>query len=248
MTSIISFLIVFTVVVLVHELGHYLAARRLGVKAYEFSIGFPFSPKIATLFRIGETDFTIRLLPLGGFVSFAKDNEEAPEFLNVERPKRAVILSAGSVFNIIFAFIAIAASLMIGKDLGVLEAARQSILSIKEVATGTFNVLASLFSSNPSFDGLSGPVGIAVMAGAAAKSGIAALLYFTGMLSLSLGIFNLLPFPALDGGHLVILALESIKRKSFSTEAYTFIGAAGIALFVLLTIAVTYKDVIRIAS
>jgi len=49
--SILSFILVFTVVVLVHEFGHFVAARRAGVKVYEFSIGFPFSPKIVTLFR-----------------------------------------------------------------------------------------------------------------------------------------------------------------------------------------------------
>ncbi len=58
--SIFAFLVVFTIVVLVHELGHFIAARKAGIKVYEFSIGFPFSPKIFTLFRHKETEFTVR--------------------------------------------------------------------------------------------------------------------------------------------------------------------------------------------
>jgi len=71
--SFIAFIIVFSVIVLVHEFGHFIAARKSGVKVYEFSIGFPFSPRLITLYRHKETEFTLRLLPLGGFVSFSKD-------------------------------------------------------------------------------------------------------------------------------------------------------------------------------
>ncbi|MBI4680405.1 MAG: site-2 protease family protein, partial [Nitrospirae bacterium] len=77
MISIIAFFLVFTIIILVHELGHFIAARKAGIKVYEyeFSIGFPFSPKVFTIFRHKETEFTLRLLPLGGFVSFSKDGD-----------------------------------------------------------------------------------------------------------------------------------------------------------------------------
>src|SRR3989338_4169421 len=61
MISILAFLFVFTIVVLIHEFGHFIAARKTGINVYEFSIGFPFSPKIATLFRHNETE-TIEFL------------------------------------------------------------------------------------------------------------------------------------------------------------------------------------------
>src|SRR4030042_1070327 len=94
-----SFLAVFSLVVLVHELGHFLVARKAGVKVYEFSIGFPFSPRVLTLFRYKETEFTLRLLPLGGFVSFSKDgDEDAKELFEASYFKRASIMSAGSLF------------------------------------------------------------------------------------------------------------------------------------------------------
>ena len=95
MISIIAFFIVFTIIVLVHELGHFIAARKAGIKVYEFSIGFPFSPKVFTLFRHKETEFTLRLLPLGGFVSFSKDgDEDAKELFEASYFKRASIMSA----------------------------------------------------------------------------------------------------------------------------------------------------------
>src|SRR4030067_1847952 len=104
MISIIAFMTVFTIVVLIHEVGHFIAARRVGVKVYEFSIGFPFSTKIITLFKHKETEFTLRLLPLGGFVSFSKDGyEDAKELFEASYLNRAFIMSAGSVFNIFFA-------------------------------------------------------------------------------------------------------------------------------------------------
>src|SRR3989338_7298529 len=167
MISILAFLFVFTIVVLIHEFGHFIAARRLGINAYEFSIGFPFSPKIATLFRHKETEFTIRLLPLGGFVSFSRneDESETVEFLKEDRWKRGIIISAGSIFNIIFAFLLIAIAIMIGKHISLFDSILSSIKTIEIVTIGTVHLIFNLFSGNGSMDSLSGPVGIAVMAG-----------------------------------------------------------------------------------
>ena len=121
--SIISFLAVFTIVVLVHELGHFIAARRAGVKVYEFSIGFPFSPRIITLFKHQETEFTLRLLPLGGFVSFSREgDEEAADLFGASMGHRALIMSAGSLFNIVFAFLIFIVVFAIGKHLPALDA------------------------------------------------------------------------------------------------------------------------------
>ena len=103
--SVVSFLATFTVIVLVHELGHFIAARKCGVKVYEFSVGFPFSPRLCTFFRHKETEFTLRLLPLGGFVSFSKEGtaDEAKALFQISPIRRAMILAAGSFSNIAFA-------------------------------------------------------------------------------------------------------------------------------------------------
>lgn len=247
MLYLISFLIVFTIAVLVHELGHFLVARRCGVKAYEFSIGFPFSPKILTFFRHKETEFTIRLLPLGGFVSFSQDGNDDMEFLKVSRPKRFAIAVAGSVFNIISAIIFVVIAYML-KDVPLTEAVSTGMGSIWAVFKGIAGLMAGLATGQGSADGISGPIGIAVMAGKAAQAGFANLVFFTGMLSLSLGILNLLPLPSLDGGHIVILAVESIKKSPLSQRAYGLIGAMGLSLFLLLTVLVSYRDIMKILA
>ncbi|MBI5643808.1 MAG: site-2 protease family protein [Deltaproteobacteria bacterium] len=247
MTAILAFLFVFTSAILVHELGHYLAAKRLGIKVYEFSIGFPFSPKIATLFRHKETEFTLRLLPLGGFVSFSNSGDKDPsQFLRTDRWKRTVISSAGPAFNIAFAFLILTPVFFFGKGLPIYNSILLSASSIVDGFYGMFNLLVSFISGTGSMSQLSGPIGIAHIAGKAAKAGIFDLLYFTGMLSLSLGIFNLLPLPVLDGGHLVIISIESIKRRPMTEKAYELIGIAGIAFFLVLTAVVSYRDVLKL--
>lgn len=247
MTSILAFLLVFTIVVLVHEFGHYIAARRLGINVYEFSIGFPFSPKVATLFKYKGTEFTLRLLPLGGFVSFSRDDgSESPEFLKEGRWKRAVVASAGSIANFVLAFLIFIAVFIVGKDFSLLDAVVESLSTMTAVFAGTMHLIMGIFTGNGSMDNLSGPIGIAVMAGKAINAGVISLLYFTGFLSLSLGILNLLPLPALDGGHLVILAIESLKKRPLSLRTYQIIGLAGLSFFILLTLIVSYRDIIRL--
>lgn len=250
--SVLSFLLVFTIVVLVHEFGHFVVAKRLGFKIYEFSIGFPFSPKVATLFKHKETVFTLRLLPLGGFVGFSKEGgggeAESPEYLRTERWKRALVASAGSILNIVFAFFLLASVFTIGNDMPFYEAAAGSVGTITAGFTATFKLLFGLVSGSGSMESLYGPIGIAAMAGKAAGAGLADFLYFTGMLSLSLGILNLLPLPMLDGGHLVILSVESLLRRPLSLKAYQVIGVAGISFFIIITLVVSYRDILRLVT
>ena len=239
-----AFILVFSVVVLVHELGHFLAARRSGVKVYEFSIGFPFSPKMAVLFKHRETEFTLRLLPLGGFVSFSQDeNSESIDLFRTSRLNRVSILAAGAVFNIWFAFLVFIPVFVLEQHLPLLGAIELSAKTVWSVISGTAAYLAGIFSGSGSMEGLVGPVGIAVVAGKAAAAGFLNLLYFTGMLSLSLGIMNLIPFPALDGGQLFMLLIETIRGKPLSLRAYQVANLAGMGLFLILTVFVTYRDI-----
>lgn len=247
--SVIAFIVVFTLVVLVHELGHFIAARKVGIKVYEFSIGFPFSPKIFTLFRHKETEFTMRLLPFGGFVSFSRDgDEDAKELFETSYFKRALIMSAGSLFNIAYAFLIFIPVFIIGKHLSFIDAILLSTQTLWVILSGTVVFLFNSFSGNGSMEGLSGPVGIASMAGQAASKGILSLMYFTGILSVSLGLMNLFPLPALDGGQLFMLLIESIRRRPLSVKTYQIVNLLGLSLFVILTVLVTYKDIIRLIA
>ena len=247
--SILAFFSIFTVVVLVHELGHFLAARKAGVKVYEFSIGFPFSPKIVTLFRHRETEFTLRLLPLGGFVSFSKDgDEEAQDLFGASSSYRALILSAGALSNICFAFLLLVSVYMLGKHLPMTAAISESARAVWSVVSGTAAFLVNALSGHGSLDTMAGPVGIAVIAGKAAAKGILNALYFTGMLSLSLGIMNLIPFPALDGGQLVMLLIETLRKKPLSVKTYQVVNTVGFVLFMALTFFITYRDIVKLAA
>jgi len=247
--SLLAFLAVFTLIVLVHEFGHFLAARKYGVKVYEFSIGFPFSPRLLTLFRYKETAFTVRLLPLGGFVSFSQDGgEDDTELFRVSHGKRALILSAGSLFNILFAFVIFTPVFIVGKHLGLVDALLLSVKTVWEILSGTLMFIGNIFTGHGTMEGISGPVGIAVMAGKAAGKGILNLCYFAGVLSMSLGIMNLLPLPALDGGHLAMLFIESIRRKPMSRKAYQIATFVGLALFLVLTVIVTFIDVTKLIA
>jgi regulator of sigma E protease len=248
--SFIAFMAVFTLVVLVHEFGHFIAARRSGVKVYEFSVGFPFSPRICTLFRHKETEFTIRLLPLGGFVAFDRDDvtDDATALLEVSYFKRVMIMAAGSIFNIAFALIIFVPLFMAGKHLGFIDAAALSLQIFWEAFSGTVMFLVNIVSGHSALEGLSGPIGIAAMAGKAASKGLLNLFYFTGVLSLSLGIMNLIPFPALDGGQLVMLVAEWVRRKPFSPKTYQVATLAGLGLFALLTVIVSYRDIVKLIA
>ncbi len=247
--SFLAFVIVFSIIVLVHEFGHFIAARKSGVNVYEFSIGFPFSPRLCTLFRHKETVFTLRLLPLGGFVSFSKNgNEEAKELFGASYFRRALIMSAGSLLNIAFAFIVFIPIFIIGKDLHFIDAMLLSARTGWGILSWTIIVLLNILSGHGGMDGLSGPVGIAAIAGRAASEGILSLFYFTGVLSMSLGIMNLLPLPALDGGHLIMLLIEFTKKKPLSRKAYQVAMLTGLSLFLILTFVVTYKDIVKLIA
>jgi regulator of sigma E protease len=119
--SIIIFVIVVAVLILVHELGHFLVAKRSGVRVDEFGIGFP--PKILHLFKWRGTNFTLNAIPFGGFVKIFGENpseeELSPEDKKTSfsyKPKsvQAMILAGGVIFNLLFAWLLIAFGFVIG--------------------------------------------------------------------------------------------------------------------------------------
>ena len=247
--SFLAFVAVFSVIVLVHEFGHFIAARRSRVKVYEFSIGFPFSPRLCTLFRHKETIFTLRLLPLGGFVSFSKDeNDEAKDLFEASHFNRALIMSAGSFFNIVFAFLVFIPVFVFGKHLHFIDALSTSAKTLWGILSGTVIFLLNILSGHGGMEGLLGPVGIAVMAGKAASKGFLNLFYFTGVLSMSLGIMNLFPLPALDGGQLLMLLIETVRRKPLGLKTHQAVNLIGFALFIVLSVLVTYRDIVKLVA
>ena len=95
---------------------------------------------------------------------------------------------------------------------------------------------------------LSGPIGIAQMAGEMAQFGMVTLLNFAAFLSLNLGILNLFPIPALDGGHFLTLLVEAVRGKPMSTKALQYAQAVGVALLVTLMLFATKNDIVRVVA
>ena len=98
----------------------------------------------------------------------------------------------------------------------------------------------------PDLNKLGGPVAIFKASSDAAKNGIENVLYLLAIISINIGIFNLIPIPALDGGKIVLNILEAIRRKPLKQEIETYVTLAGVVIMVVLMIAVTWNDIMRL--
>lgn len=107
-------------------------------------------------------------------------------------------------------------------------------------------LIGSAFTLSADVSQITGPVGIATLTGDAAALGFGALLSFAALLSTNLAVINLLPFPALDGGRLLFLGLETIFRRKIPTKTAQVVNAAGFAILILLMLAVTAHDIFRL--
>ena len=418
MTAIITFIIVFGILVIVHEFGHYYAAKKSGILVREFSVGM--GPKIVA-YRKNHTTYTLRLLPLGGYVRMAGAQEDdseiqpgtmaslvindddkvtkiitsskvydanavpvqiskadlvdvlviegyengdetvtkkysvdhdativeedgtevqiAPRDVQLQSVsvwKRMITNFAGPFNNFVLAIVAaIIAAFMMGSvgtgsnQLGSIQKdsvaqkaglkANDKILSINGKTTASWTDLSENIQNNPgkkltmkvqsgkkvetikvtpktvkssgqsygligimqktdssamakikygfiyswstsltifhalgkmvsggfSINQLSGPVGIYSMTSKVASTGLINIIFFTSMLSMNLGIVNLIPIPALDGGKILLNIVEAIRRKPIPEQYENVITLIGVGILVLLMIAVTWNDIQR---
>ncbi len=134
----------------------------------------------------------------------------------------------------------------ITKSLGLGEALQGGILQTYEITKLTFVSLIKLVQRKVPLETLGGPIFIAQLAGQQAQEGWANLLFFTALLSVNLGILNLLPIPILDGGHLVFFAIEWISGKPLSLKKREIAQQVGMFVLILLMVFVFYNDIVRI--
>lgn len=225
--------------VLIHETGHFLVARLCKIKVNEFAIGF--GPVIWTK-QGKQTKYALRLIPLGGFVSMEGEEERSEQegsFSKASIPKRIAIVAAGGLVNIIFAAIVyvILMTIVTGSFSNAIAYTGDFMFSIVES-------LKLLFSGSVTMDQLMGPVGISEVV--AQTTGFADFVYILAVVSMSLGVTNLLPFPPLDGGKIVLLLIEAIRKKPLKESTEIKIQLLGFALLITLSIFVTYNDITRI--
>lgn len=120
--------------------------------------------------------------------------------------------------------------------------------AFKSVASGLWGIVREAFSGHPNLAGIVGPVGLVGVVSDAASHGIGNVLALAGFISVNLVIINLLPFPVLDGGRLVLLIIEAIRRRSVPRMAVQLLNVLGVVLIALLMITVTYNDIARLFS
>lgn len=335
--KIVLSIIVFLVFITIHELGHFLAAKISGIRVDEFAVGM--GPKILSKQK-GETLYSLRLIPIGGFCALAGEEEESQDpraFNNAGFWPKIFTMAAGAMNNFIFGLIVcilvcatITSSTTIheivpdspamkaglkegdrilkfdGQEISTIEQmqvaaqnskgqeksieiknteGKESILKIKPeksensnlytigvqfktdyniknfnilrgfklgfkmftgMLTSLFQVLGLLFTGKVGVKNLSGPVGVISQIGKAAELGIPSLLFFLAYINVNLGVVNLLPIPALDGGRILIMTVEKIIGKEIPKDKENIIHLIGFALLMLLILYVTFQDVIRL--
>jgi len=341
--TIVIFIAILVLLILAHELGHFMTAKLSGVKVEEFGLGFP--PKLIS-FKRGETVYSLNAIPLGGFTKLL--GEEDPTLPGSLASKsittRVLVLSAGSLMNILLPILLFSISFMIPHDMllekvqieevapgspaqsaGIepgdtileinghpiknrgdvgyliqrnlssevnilLEKADLSQREVKMkprwnppegqgaigiVITGVDSTVAResypFWKAIPSSitrcweilvlfrneivkliiggTGLqvTGPIGIAELTGEFAKAGMSALLEFTALISINLAIINLFPFPGLDGGRLVFVALEWVRRgRRIPPQKEGLVHLIGFIILIGILVVVSYYDIIRI--
>lgn len=224
--------------VLIHESGHFFVAKLCKVRVNEFAIGF--GPTVWS--KQGKiTKYALRLIPLGGFVSMEGEEERSTKegsFSEASVLKRIAIVMAGGLVNIIFALVVFWC--LSACFVGVQNAFYNVVYFIKAM----FDSVVQIFTGNVTVDQMMGPVGISNVV--SQTNGLADFIYILCVVSLSLGVTNLLPFPPLDGGKVVLLIIEGIRRKPFSPKFEMALQSAGFLLLITLSIFVTYNDILRL--
>lgn len=123
-----------------------------------------------------------------------------------------------------------------------------AIQKVIEITGLIFWAIYKLFTGELPFSTLGGPLTIGKMAGETARLGIFALFSFTALLSINLGVINILPLPMLDGGHLILFIIEAIRKKPLSLKTQELIFKIGLILIIALSIAVFYNDILKLLS
>ncbi len=342
----IAVVVVLSIMILVHEVGHFVTAKRAGVKVEEFGIGYP--PRLLTVGKRGDTEFTINLIPVGGFVRMVgeEDPQEQDSLASKSRLARAMVLSAGSIANVLLAVVLLSVVYMIGtlspdesqagagiyqvepdspaaeaglrpgdtviavdgQDVEDYETLREYThehlgqeitLTVRRGRTIVGAVQIAPRADPPEGEGpmgirigpalavksypiweaipralyetilwlfamfqwiaavirglvapqIAGPIGIVQATSEVVQYGLTDTLRFAAFLSTQLAILNMLPLPAFDGGRLVFVVLEVIRRgKRISPQREGLVHIIGMVIILGFVLIVSYFDILRLAS
>jgi regulator of sigma E protease len=178
--------------------------------------------EVTISYELGETRETVTLTPERG--------------LDTSRPDVAILgVQTGFLAMKSYSFFP-----------AVVEATAQTGAMLKAITIGLFALLSNAVMGTADFSQVAGPVGIVDHVGQAASFGFTSLLYFTAVISLNLAVINLLPIPALDGGRLVFVAIESVTRRPINPVWSGRLNLIGFGLLMLLMVIVTYNDILKL--
>lgn len=340
--TIIGAILIFSVIIFVHELGHFVAAKAFGVNVLEFAIGM--GPAIWK--KQGKnTLYSIRAIPMGGFCKMEGEDEDTGTDGAFSRKKplpKIVILIAGAAMNILLGFIIVVtvtgvsaarnggiASIVVesvnpeaqaaqflqpgdkivkvndttvhikrdisfelsnaggGESIvefirdgqryresftpmqikyddgsvgyvigfnvaaekpGILNVLHESVFQTVWMVKLVFVSLGMLLGGKASVSDMSGPVGVVSAMNTAAQSGWLNFLFFAAFLTVNIGVMNLLPLPALDGGRTVFALIELIFRKPVPVEKEGIVHFVGFVLLIALMVFVTWNDIVRLIA
>ena len=137
-------------------------------------------------------------------------------------------------------------SSVVYSEMALPEAFALAVNHTRDITVAMIDAIAGLFKNPEQTDQLAGPIGIVQMSGQVAERGFIPLLNFAALLSINLGIINLLPVPVLDGGHFVNLFIEAVRGKPLGSKAVAYTQRVGIALLLMLMIFATKNDIVRV--
>lgn len=138
------------------------------------------------------------------------------------------------------------ATLSLPIHLAFIESVKLTWHMISATFTGIYDLIAGIFKGTSRLASVTGPIGIAGMIGDAAHLGMAYLLMFTAVISINLGVLNLIPFPALDGGRIFFVLIEAVIRRPIKPSIANTVNAIGFGLLIILMIVVTYRDIVHL--
>ena len=338
--------LLFELIVFVHEFGHFITAKKFGVKVNEFALGM--GPKILK-FQKGETLYSLRLFPIGGFCSMeGEDSESEDESSFNKKPvwQRMIIVVAGAVMNLLLGLVLMLITLMpeehfastrivyfsenapssqslqlyddikaingyhvftamdiqfafattksnemsfdVERDgeyihldkvtFGTVEKDGKEIIQVDFAVKrmeNTFGVIMSqtflstvstvqmvwaslvgLVTGQFGFNEVAGPIGMTSAISQAASEGLKTsffaalmnLVYIMTIITVNLGVVNLLPLPALDGGRFIFLLVEAIRRKPVKPEHEGMVHAIGMILLLIFMVVISINDIIKLFS
>ena len=126
------------------------------------------------------------------------------------------------------------------------EGFNYTIGMIEQTAIGLYGFVSQIFQGTADFSQVSGPVGIAGIVGNAAELGFTYLIMITALISINLGVINLIPFPALDGGRILFVIIEAIIRRRIPAKFTNVVNTVGFVALMILMVVVTYKDIAKL--